>query len=241
LRMRIVLWSSTNCVGLAPGNAFGTKNGTQNTNSGGFLLPATSKTWRVIANKYQAFILVGGSTTARDFCCFGVPWLPSFLASGTVYEAIWLLSNTANDTDTSFRGSFRTQIGGRDQTNGCGNYTTILNGSMVENANNVGNSSIGLLNLVSMTQTTRISNTGTGYRWHDSSAFITDPLIIWGATAITDEGMARGQLWDAFIACDSYTIDTTLTSLDSHNWWNMTSSNTGNSDILRGSLFVVAP
>ena len=117
--------------------------------------------------------------------------------------------------------------------------TTICNGNIWENTNNSGQVSIGLLNLITMDNACEIQNTGTGYRWHDGSAFLTDLLIAWGLTANTDEAMARGQLWDAFISCDAYTIDTTLTSVDGANWWNLTNNNTGNSETARGSLFIV--
>ena len=244
LRMQVILYSSTNTLGITVKNVGGSKVGTSGVNNGGHLLPGTSKTWTIIADKYQCFVFVAGSTTAREFCSFGIPSLPSFLVAGQaspIYEAIWLSANTTTDSNTTTEGSFRTCLGSRDQANGMGNTVTICNGNLWENANSSSTTGIGLMTLITMDNACEIQNVGTGYQWHDGSAFLTDPIIAWGLTANTDAALGRGQLWDSFISCDAYTIDTTLSSIDSHNWWNITSNNTGGTETARGSLFVATP
>ena len=83
----------------------------------------------------------------------------------------------------------------------------------------------------------------SGYRWHDDSALIMEPLVCWGAPTLDNEGKLRGQLWDAFVATDSYTGDIT-TVVDSHNYYNITDNNDGHlaaPSSMRGSIFAVIP
>src|SRR3990172_11560382 len=44
-----------------------------------FLLASAGYVYRIIANKYQFFVLRAGSTAAREFVCGGVPYLEPFL------------------------------------------------------------------------------------------------------------------------------------------------------------------
>jgi hypothetical protein len=243
LRMRIRIKSNSgNCATFSIENAFGTKVGNSSTSSGSYALPGSSKTWRIIANKYQAFLFVPTSVTAREFVCWGVPYVPSFLNS-TIYECAWMLGNSNTDTDSSNpgRGSFRTVLGVRDNSSNVCNCQMLYNGNLWEVTNNNTNGT-GLISLIGLYNGINVNNaSATYYRWADNSAFLTDPLIAWGATSLTDEAQARGQLWDAFLASEAYTVDTTLSSIDSHNWWNITSNSTATASTFRGSLFVVAP
>jgi hypothetical protein len=247
LRMRLRVKDNGNtCAVCSIENAFGTKTGSNSTTNGGQLLPGSSKTWRVVANKYQAFIFVPASTTAREYVGFGVPFLPSFLAGGTVYEAAWLSGNGVSDSSTTAGGSFRTMLGCWSNASNLGNTQQLVNGNIWETSNNSGSANIGYMSLITMFNASLMSNSNTAsyYRWHDTSAFLTDPLIAWGLTGVADEGLVRGQLWDSFISTEAYTVDTTLSSIDSHNWWCITSNNTGSASgtvTARGSLFVVAP
>jgi hypothetical protein len=236
LRMRVSLYASTNCLGVTISNVTGTKAGTQGTSNGGFLLPSNGS-YQVIADKYQAFAFVPGSSTARGYVGFGVPCLPSFLQT-VIYEAIWLNGNAASDSDTSVRGSFRTALGWGGSP-GIGNCTFITNNNLWEIANNPTGGGAGMMCLLNQFGNIFPGTTASWYRWHDASAMLGDPIIMYGLTAATDEAMGRGQLWDAFVSNESYTIDSTLTSIDGANWQNLTSSNTGTSTTGRGSFFVV--
>jgi len=244
LRMRLRLKdnSATNCAVVSVENVAGTKAGANSTTAGIQLAFGSSKTWRIIANKYQAFVFTPTATSPREFGAWGVPYLPSWLAGGTVYECIWAMGNAISDTDTTDRGSFRNVLGTRHTTNG--NWQTICNNNLVDQGNNSGINNNGNPTLIVMAQSTQLglTNNATHYRWHDSSAYMTDPIISFGLTATTDEGMGRGQLWDAFVSMEAYAIDATLASVDSHNWWNITNNDTGASgNYTRGSLWVVTP
>src|SRR3972149_4598597 len=46
-----------------------------------WLLPLAAKTFRIIANRHQFFVLVPGSGNLYDFCCGGVPYVESFQGS----------------------------------------------------------------------------------------------------------------------------------------------------------------
>jgi len=241
LRCRInVKDNGNNCVVISIQNVAGTKAGTNGTSNGGQLLVGSSQNWQVIANKYQGFVFVNGANTARGFCAFGVPYIPDTpsLGGGTVYEAIWLSCNAGSDTDSTTRGSFRSVLGSRDG-NGTGNCQFILNGNLWEVANSTGTAGIGIMSLIVMFPGVNFSSgAATHYRWHGGDAFGTDPLISWGLTANTDEGQTRGELWACAIAMDSYTVDTTLSSIASHNWQGLTAANGGSTQTFsRGTLF----
>lgn len=208
-----------------------------------FLRPENSKTWRVIANRYQAFIFVPAtSTVARDFCGFGVPYIPDQFAS-KIYDCIWAWGDSNSDTDSSVRACFRKVLAAN------GNFSTaslffVVNGGSWENRNgaNQANSAQGLPSLV-FPQASAGQNVGstTGYRWHNDEALMLEPLLAFGATSALDEAKVRGQLWDAVISTESYAKDATVT-FDGLNWWNLTDANVGISrNTSRGSLFVVAP
>ena len=110
---------------------------------------------------------------------------------------------------------------------------------MWEVANGTGNDNIGLQNLITLWQATRIQrNALTWYRWHDDAALITEPLIAFGELSSGFEGKIRGQLWDSFITTEQYAIDATVSSLDGHNWMNIMNNQGGTNDIAHGSLFV---
>lgn len=225
------------CLVLSIEDTNGTRVHTNGVNNGAQLNPGTGRSWRIIANKYQAFIFEPTVNGARGYVGFGVLWIPTWL-EGVIFENIWMNSNAANDTDATARGSFRSVLGTRD-ANGTGNQQIIINNSQWENANSTGNDNIGIQNLLTLWQGHRIQrNAATWYRWHDDAALLVDPLLAFGQLLSTDEGKISGQLWDAFISTDNYPIDTTLTAIDGHNWWNITNNQAGTTDIARGSLFV---
>lgn len=241
LRFRVTFGTpGSNCVSVSIRNIDGSKVGTNSTGAGGQLFPSASKGFRVIANKYQVFILVPGSAASRDFCAFGVPYLPTHL-QGIVYEAIWLQGNAQNDTDTVTRTSFRTSLS--SEFGGTGLLQHICNGNIWEGSPfNVS----GPHTLATMAPTKSLAgSTWNLYRWHDGSMFMGDPIIGWGTFSNNEENTAKGQLWDSFIAMQPFPIDTQLVSVDSRNWWGITANNNGSSfsstNVLAGTLFVVLP
>jgi hypothetical protein len=208
-----------------------------------YLLPATSTSYRIIANQYQFVIFVPGSLAPRNFVFASVLYLPPFLVSFGLTTSAFILGDGGGDTDTTSRGSFRTSLNSR----GIAAYApsqgwSILNSTVVEYSALAADSSAhpGLPALVTM-QSSAIHSV-TGWKWHDDSALIVDPLMGWGAPTVDSELKIRGQLWDAVIATDSYPSDSTV-SLDSHTYYILTDNNLGNSTLpasMRGSLCVVS-
>jgi hypothetical protein len=236
--------NGNNCVVISIENVPGSKVGANGTGNGIQLLPLTARGWRVIANKYQVFVLSPGTLENRTFGAFGVPYLPSFLC-GKIWEAAWLQANANSDTDTSSAGFYGCRlcfrvILGTDYNytfNGAVQTQNLCNGYLWENQ--VASSSANQ-QLMSMFSSYNGTVPSAHRYWHDGSAILSDPLIIWGTTNTT-EGTIKGQLWDAFVSSDTYVMDTILSNIDSRNWQVITHSNVGIANPIRGSLVVAVP
>jgi len=204
-----------------------------------WMLPATNKTWRVIANPYQAFLLVPGSTAAESFAAWGVPYIPPHLV-GVITEAIWGHSNSQYDNNSGIWSSFRTSThtNVRSGYYNPGAQSCLINGNLWDyyNSNDGTASYSGYQSLSGMCSTSLIGLPATQV-WHDSSAMIIDPYISWGTGGRSESGLIRGQLWDAVVVMTSMTADTTF-SLDAKTWFAVTGSNITN---MQSSLCVVVP
>lgn len=224
-------------------NVAGTRLGTNNTGGTGLLWP-NNRTYRIVASKYQFFIFEenatsinnnSASTRSNVFC--GVPWVPPNL-EGTIYEAIWLISNASSDGDGSQRGGMREVLGARNSSvGGNGNLTVICNGNIWESINNSSMNGIGMPSLITLWQGCRLQRQlYAWFRWHDDSEFMVDPLIAWGLTAQTDEAKIRGQLWESYIAVGGpYQPNQTIT-IDGRQFLPMTINNYGTNESARGAL-----
>jgi hypothetical protein len=211
---------------------------------GCFLYPSSSANYRIIADKYQFVIFVPGSVSSRNFCMASAVYLPPNLVTFGVTTAAFIMGDGQSDTDTSNTvGSFRTSLNAR----GLVGYApsqgwSIINSTAVEYNAIAADSSThpGLPSLVCFQSTA--THVITGYRWVDDSALIVEPLIAWGAPTIDNEGKLTGQLWDSFIATESYPADTT-SLVDSHTYYSLTNNNNGNVTLpasMRGTLFHVS-
>lgn len=229
------------CVTVSIQNVSGSKVGNNSTTSGAQLNPGTgSKTYRMIANKYQAFIFTPAPTPAREFAAWGVPSLPSWLV-GTITECMWLTSNSQSDTGTSIMTTFRTFLQAVKYGTGLwGNTQLLLNGNLWEVANNGGTSGLGPLRLVPPGGTYDSTNGLACASWHDGSANLVDALLAWGLTGQGDPCLIRAQLWDAMVGSQGVSGDLTTTA-DSHNWIAITDGNTGTSPNSPGCLFLAIP
>lgn len=219
-RVRVYDPGAGNCARLKWSNPAGSK-----TQAGDFfLLPAAAKTWRIIADKYQFFVMTPGTPGQREFSCGGIPYLPSFL-SGVITEAIWAMGNAATDADTNLRTTFRARLTAY-HASVMGSVLGICNGSLYETSSSVGS---GIVKLV-VPFGADFNTTLGGYLWHDDSQFVSDPLIAWGLTSSADIGKVRGQLWDAAVLSDSWVPDTTLQvdpANPTYNFLTITASNGG--------------
>jgi hypothetical protein len=215
-------------------NSNSTIVGLNSTANGVYLVPG-ALTWRIIANKYQAFVFLAITTPSRGFICFGTPYLPPFL-QGVVTECGWCMGNSASDTDTTVRPSFRDRLQCTTAVNqNDSNVQGIVNSLLLDLA--TPSNPISTIALMFPSAFARGYASGqTGIHWGDASAEATEPLIMWPSTLSTGETLARGQLWDALLVCDVFAGDTT-TTFDSHNWWGVTDNNTTD----KGTLFIVVP
>lgn len=237
-RVRVYDPGSGSCARLRWSNTAGTKVQVGDL----FLLPAASKSWRIVANKYQFFVTTPGSPAAREFACGGIPYLPPFL-NGVITECIWAHGNAISDTGTAVMSSFRTALHTRTPSS-APNQFGLVNGNILENNGNV-NFGItnGYANMRFLAPVSGFTDDAAGstYRWHDLSQIISDPLISWGGTNATDEGLIRGQIWDAALLSDAWAGDTTLQvdpSNPSYNFITVTNNATGNGSEARGTLCV---
>ena len=210
-----------------------------------FLYVTSSTTYRIIANQYQFLAFVPGSASSRNFVIASALYIPPNLVSMGLSTCALILGNGISDSDVSnLTGSWRSTLTSRGFANANPSQGwTILNATAVEYD--------GLtydvyphpgLPAMATLQSSAIDSV-SGYRWHDDSALIMEPLVCWGIPTMDSEGKLRGQLWDAFLATESYTADIT-TVVDSHNYYNITENNDGHlasPASMRGSLFVVVP
>lgn len=206
----------------------------------GYLLPAASKTFLINANRHQFAIWSSGSIAARDFVMVSAMYIPNHLTSITTLA--FLISQSNSDTDVGSRGGFRVGTSLRHPSTGFnGNFFGLVNSTVMEH---VGDGSTtarqGIPSLVSP----RPSDTTSSPQqtvWHDGSVFIIEPLIGWGLADITDPFRVYGQIWNASLITDAFTMDTVPTAFNGRNWINLTSNNTGTTYSSRGSLFLTTP
>lgn len=197
-----------------------------------FLLAGASKTYRIIANKYQFFCTTAGAPPAREFVCMGTLYVPSFLHGVITGELGWCQGNANSDSMTGGGyASFRTILNTCDNTWN----TTLYNGNMYNHDGGGGAQNMDQRLIISLSSHT---DSTIGYRWHDGSLLISDPLMAFGASAVTDEARIRGQLWGSMVISDVWPADTILSGIDSHDWISITQSNMGNSAQAKGTLFV---
>jgi hypothetical protein len=197
-------------------------------NSGCHLQPAAGRIYRIVANQYQFFVFTAPVTLNGQYIAGGVPYLPPHLA-GIINQAAWMHSNAQHVTDIAGPNeSFRATLCVKN-----GYQYTFVNTNFWQ-----AQGSLNAIGQHAMQAHYSPYGSASAYRWHDDSAFVYDALISWGLTGLGDEGKVRGQLWDAFLATESYTGDVT-TSYDGHNWIVLTHNNTAS--VARGSIFLCIP
>lgn len=215
------------------------------TSNGGTLLATNLLSYKVVASKYQFLIYTANATTSRQFVWVGMPYLNTTLAAN-ITRAGWMVSSAASDSDGTSRCHLRNAAAmACNAFNAAPNYELMVNSSWWENANDIGgntNSAIGAPRLLLGGITSDLNYTissATGYRWRTATPSIvtSDVLVAWGSTGTTAESMINGQLFDCLFIADSQPINTTST-FDSHDWINITNSNTGSgSNYVRGGVW----
>lgn len=211
-----------------------------------YLLPATAKSFRIIANKYQFCVNSPTSTNSRDSLLCSAMFIPSHLVAVGLTTSAFIIGDGGSDSDASnSRGSLRRSLNGRGFAGAspCQGFTLL--GSVGVEYNNMAadpaQTYFGLPAFV--TPQAAILHGITGFRWHDDSAMLVEPLFGWGSPTIDSEHKIRGIVWDAAVATESYPMDI-ATTFDSHNWINITANNGGylsTPSSMKGSLFLVTP
>jgi hypothetical protein len=239
-QIKVRVYTGTNCVRVKMMNTGETINQSDSC----YLFPNTSTTYQIIANQYQFAIFVPGSLSSRNFVFGSAIYIPPHLVSFGLSTAAFIMGDGQTDTDaTNTVGSFRTSLNSRGLVGFAPSQGwSILNSTAVEYNAIAADSSAhpGLPSLVGFQSTA--THAITGYRWHDDSALIVEPLIAWGAPTVDSEARLRGQLWDSILVTESYPADSTAL-IDSHTYYNLTNNNDGNVTLpasMRGSLFIVS-
>lgn len=218
--------------------------------SGDFpLVSAAGRVWRVIANKYQVFVLAPGLFNAPCvFAAWGVPFLRTAL-EGVVTECVWGWGSSNSTSDASnIRPCPRTFMSMWINFS-TPNWFSIINGSSWElNNSNQSSGNIGLPMIfapwTANMQHSGYKNSGdlnpSSYRYHDDTPLASEPLLAFGA-ALATEAKIRGQLWDAVVLSEAYGADRTF-AFDSKTFYNITHNNYGVTvDTPRASLLVMVP
>lgn len=219
LNMILTITAGTNCIILKGSNVAATKGAT----TGQFLLPAVSKVFRIIADKYQYFVSTDGAAAARSVAAGGVFYTPTF--SG-VTEGIWTHGDAISDTDTNIENNWKCALQTITSVGSCTvaapNFWVTVNGTQWESIAGIGAGQIGLPHFIIPFVSYMGFNAATGRQWIDGSSFISEPLLSIGST-VTSAGSVVGQLWDAAIITASIAAELPLT-LDSHNYLAYTNS-----------------
>jgi hypothetical protein len=232
-----------NCVQVTIENVSGTAVQPSSTTSGGNLLPAASKVFRILASKFRFEVFTPWPTVAREFVMAGIVYVPSAY-NGVITEAIYQCCNSCLDGDTTLRNSLRNFPYAGIGSNSCG----IVNGN-VNNWTNNANTACGSVQVRYMSNS-YVTNYNTNnfpgqanlYRWHDLALDVSDVLIGWGLAAASDEALIRGQLFDYCYISDAFAADTTDSWTDqsaTHSFFNLTNSYSGTAGAsMRGSFWV---
>lgn len=241
---------SGNCAQIKMRNVAGTK-----VSQAYYLLPAASKTFRVIANRYQFFVFTPGASAAREFVAMGVPYIPTFLQSGgsaITGDNGWIDGNGTTDSSTTLITSFRTRLSSATAASNSSYamFSTLINNNLLNVAVSFGGAiglHIGMLTLISSGPADFSYQGGTGYgstygyRWFDNSLQILDALIASGLTSYSeDEAKIWGQMWGAIVVTEPFAGDSTV-SFDGHTFFAITNNNSGgnvDSGQMRGTLFI---
>lgn len=237
-QIRVRVWDdSANCVRIRLMNTAETVV----MSDSGYLLPAASKDFIINANRHQFTIYCAASDNARDFVMVSALYIPSHLTS-LYTTCAFLLSQSATDTDTGNKGSFRVGMSARHPSSRhFGNFFGMVGSTTLEITNNTGTGVVTGTPGLMVPQFADVESQ-TGVLWHDQSAFILEPLMGWGLSDTTDPARIYGQLWNAAIVTEAYPMDEVPTAFSSHNWINLTSNNSGTSGVVaRGSLLLTTP
>lgn len=217
IRAEILDPGSGNCAQVKIRNTAGTL-----ISQASYLLPGVGKVWHVIANQYNFAIFTAGTSAAREFIMAGTLYIPTFLDGVITGDLGWIMANGVTDGSATLYGSFKTGLGTAD-TNGNGHFSAILNGSLFDENSGSG---IGSMQLVT-TEPSIFTKASPGQQWHDSTYLVSDPLLAFGITSISDNALIRGQIHNAIALSGGALAQDLSVTIDTHTWYVLTATNPG--------------
>jgi hypothetical protein len=206
-----------NCVTISMERTDGAVVGANDTTNGVHMLPGTAKTFRLIAGAYYFWLLVPGSYgVAREFGFGGVPWIPSFLASGVVSACGYLCGNCVSDSSTDGRYTFRNSVR-------CNNWDNTPNQQLIHNLTLIGRANYtgqgaAFLQPFGPHQAAYCSSNYYCRRFIDGSFSSFDPWIAWSVYDGDYDPRIRGMLWDAVFVLDPTPGGDTVATFDGNTW-----------------------
>jgi len=213
------------CLTFSIENSTSTIGGGNSTSNGGYLIPQSSVSYRIIADMYQAFIFTPATTGNRAFVAFGTPYLPTFL-QGVLTECGWLQCNAYSDSNGTLYPSLRTGFASTGTSNqNYANVQGVANTNVLDLGSGSNYTQSMSLVLPVLNQRGLVGGQN-GLDWSDGSAMMIEPLIAWPTSSSGGQALIRGQLWDTVIVMAEFPGDTT-TTFDGHNWWGITDTDNG--------------
>lgn len=193
----------------------------------GFVLTVgAGKVYTLIATPWHFAIYTLGSTPAREWIMFEMPWLPSFLSSKITGTAI-LWSNTIVDNSTTLLVNFRTGYSRNNANNGW-----ILNDQASAHIN--WNSSNDMIPLFMIPTNSRLDGPRLS-KWKDGRTHISDVYIGWAYATDSQETRIRAQMYDSWWYHDTLPPDEII-QIDGMNFQNMMNPGQGGNSDIRGQL-----
>lgn len=187
-RMRFYDYGHANVVAINPRTVDGNRMITADGNGLG-LYAGAGKTYTLVASPYQWACYTLGSTLAREWYYFSIPWLPSFYAN-KVRHYCFVWTNMFDQGNASIGNNFRSGYTRNTMNNGW-----IFNDATWYHFNN----------FVDFPGDTRLviptnawMDAARAGRWIDGRAPISDPYVASGTSGSDPSGIIRGQLWDSY-------------------------------------------
>jgi len=229
------------CVTFTIETTDGAFKGTNNTTYGGQLLPATAKTWHIVANAYQFWLWVDGDyLVGNEFLLVSCPWMPSFLTPA--YIGVMQSAGRGDGTGCNgCGGNWRYSLYGNTNDNAQNWYNAIYGKQLMDSPSSPGGGNTPGEMAFPFQIFPPINGTynpgGTVNRYANLDLISIDTNLAWGSPNLTNEPMMRCQLWDSIIILDQFQGDQTAT-FDSHNWICLTSSI---SSVTQAAVWIVTP
>jgi len=201
----------------------------------GYLQNTNVGSYRIIANKYQFFMWLTGTTAQlRHILYMGVPYVFPFLTYLLDGNEDFGFMHAQAFTDTDVRvwtSTFRQNLGAQSVQG----YSMIRRGAAFTNNANLSHFGISL-------QGSNQSGTATSgtYTYEDGSWNMFEPILILPTGNVDSITTTRfAQIWDAVVSTKNYDSEA-LRTIGTQKWRNITHQNVATTDYLRGTLLLLS-